>query len=94
MSSHRLTEDAYRLRAQLHRPVYRHAMAAAARELAARGLRRYDIAAALGVSPEAVASLLSDCANASGAGTDPLPSNEAAAAHAAAWSQPHTRDSP
>lgn len=62
--SHRLTEEAYRLRA---RPVYRHDMAAAARDLAARGLRPYDISAVLGVSAEAVTALLSVPVNASGA---------------------------
>lgn len=48
----------YRQRAQLHRPHYAADMAAAIRDLRGQGLMPHDIAAALGISVEAVKKLL------------------------------------
>lgn len=68
------------------RPHYAGAVASAVRDLAAQGLREYDISAQLGIHPVAVRALLQERADASGATRNQLlPVEDAAAACAERW---------
>jgi hypothetical protein len=71
-----LDARAYALLAQRHRPDDQSGLTAAARDLSKRGLAEHDISVALGIGVDAVRSLLSAPASASGAAIDSIGTQE------------------